>query len=434
MAPADTSPITGLSRRGFVLSSTLAAIGAATLPAFARSGVHLGLGRLKVGVIGCGGRGTGAAANILEASPNVEIWALSDVLPERTASCRSGLAGLDTEYASRAQVPEDRCYSGFDGYRKLLEHKEIDIVILASPPGFRPMQVEAAIRAGKHLFIEKPVGVDPVGIRRVMAAGEEAKSRGLCIVAGTQRRHETCYLDAMQRIKDGAIGRIVSARCYWNQGGLWMNPRQPEWSDVEWQLRNWLYFTWLSGDHIVEQHVHNLDVINWAVGTHPTSCWAMGGRQCRTSSAFGHVNDHFAVEYEYPGGQTLHSFSRQIDGCDSRVEEIVHGTDGVMTTSSGRAQISGSNAWKFSGIHNNPYVQEHVALVNAITSGKPINEAQNVAESTMTAVMGRMAAYTGKTVTWDMMMASSLDLMPPSLEFGPMPVHAVAMPGQTPLV
>lgn len=428
------TPGTGVSRRGFVVGTTLAAMGAAAFPALGHLGVHAGAGRMKVGVIGCGGRGTGAAANILEASPDVEIWALADVLPERVASCKSGLAGLDTEYAARAGVLEERCYSGFDAYQRLLEHKEIDIVILATPPGFRPMQFEAAVKAGKHIFVEKPVGVDPVGLRRVMAAGEVAKSKGLCVVAGTQRRHETCYLDAMKRLEEQQIGRLVSASCYWNQGGLWMNPRQPEWSDVEWQLRNWLYFTWLSGDHIVEQHVHNLDVINWAAGSHPVSCWAMGGRQSRTSAAYGQIHDHFAVQYEYPDGFNMTSFCRQIDGCDSRVEEVVRGTDGIMVTSSGRAEFRGGKPWKFSGRNNNPYVQEHVDLIAAITSGKTINEAQQVAESTMTAVMGRMAAYTGKTVTWEHMMKSDLDLMPSKLAFGPMAVDAVAMPGKTPLV
>jgi predicted dehydrogenase len=424
----------GVSRRGFVVGSTLAAVGAAAVPALARIGVHLGAGRMKVGVIGCGGRGTGAAANILEASPDVEIWALSDVLPERIASCRSGLAGLDSEYAQRVSVADERCYPGFDGYTKLLAQKEIDLVILATPPGFRPAQFEAAIRAGKHVFVEKPVGVDPVGVRRVLAAGEEAKAKGLCVVAGTQRRHEVCYLEAMKRLGAGMIGRPISASCYWNQGGLWMNPRQPEWSDMEWQLRNWLYFTWLSGDHIVEQHVHNLDVINWATGAHPVSCWAMGGRQSRTSAAYGHIYDHFAVQYEYPGGFNLTSFCRQIDGCDSRVEEVIRGTHGVLVTSSGRAEIRGERPWKSSTKNNNPYVQEHVALVTAIQSGKTINETRNVAESTMTAVMGRMAAYTGKTVTWDHVMQSTLDLTPARMEFGPMPVDAVAMPGKTPLV
>ncbi len=425
--------LSGLTRRGFVTGATLAAVGAAALPAFARVGVHLGAGRLKVGVIGCGGRGTGAAANVLEASRDTEIWALADVFPERIRSCAGGLAGLDSEHASRVSVTEDRCFSGFDGWKQLLEHREIDIVILATPPGFRPAQFEGAVKAGKHIFVEKPVGVDPVGVRRVMAAGEQARAKGLCVVAGTQRRHETCYLEAMKRVKDGQLGRLVSASCYWNQGGLWMNPRQPEWSDTEWQLRNWLYFTWLSGDHIVEQHVHNLDVINWATGSHPTACWAMGGRQVRTSADFGHIFDHFAVEYEYPDGVTMTSFSRQIDGCDGRVEEVLRGTDGVMHTTSGRAEIRGERAWKFTGRNNNPYVQEHVDLIEAIKSGKPINEAQAVAESTMTAVMGRMSAYTGKRVTWDHAMQSTLDLTPPGLGFGPLAIDAVATPGQTPL-
>jgi predicted dehydrogenase len=439
-APAanDPTPSTGapITRRGFVLTSAAAAVGVAggVLPAVARVGVHLGRSSLKVGVVGCGGRGTGAAANILEAAPETQIWAMADVFAERIASSKSQLAALDPEQATRAEVPAERCFTGFDGYRQLLDLKDIDIVILATPPGFRPAQFEAAVRAGKHVFVEKPVGVDPAGIRRVLAACDEADRRGLSIVAGTQRRHENCYLEAMKRLGAGFIGKITSARVYWNQGGLWMNPRQPEWSDLEWQLRNWLYFTWLSGDHIVEQHVHNLDVANWVLGATPAWCWAMGGRQVRTSPAFGHVFDHFAVEYVYPDGQTVQSYCRQIDGCDGRVEEVFVGTAGTCVLGSGRGEIVGERSWKFGGKNNNPYVQEHVDLVRSIREGKPTNEGRAVAHSTLTAIMGRMAAYTGKKVTWEQALNSALDLSRPVDGFGPMPVDAVATPGQTPLI
>lgn len=438
-AATDSTPNPGapITRRGFVLTSAAAAVGVAgggVLPAVARVGVHLGMSSLKVGVVGCGGRGTGAAANILEAAPETQIWAMADVFAERIASSKSQLAALDPEQATRAEVPAERCFTGFDGYKQLLDLKDVDIVILATPPGFRPVQFEAAVRAGKHVFVEKPVGVDPAGIRRVLAACDEADRRGLSVVAGTQRRHENCYLEAMKRLGAGFIGKITSARVYWNQGGLWMNPRQPEWSDLEWQLRNWLYFTWLSGDHIVEQHVHNLDVANWVLGATPVSCWAMGGRQVRTSPAFGHVFDHFAVEYVYPDGQTVQSYCRQIDGCDGRVEEVFVGTAGTCVLSSGRGEIVGERSWKFGGRNNNPYVQEHADLVRSIREGKPTNEGRAVAHSTLTAIMGRMAAYTGKKVTWEQALNSALDLSRPVGGFGPMPVDAVATPGQTPLI
>jgi predicted dehydrogenase len=238
----------------------------------------------------------------------------------------------------------------------------------------------------------------------------------------------------MDRLKNGAIGTITGASCYWLQGGLWMNPRRPEWTDMEWQLRNWLYFTWLSGDHIVEQHVHNIDVMNWAIGAMPLRCSAIGGRQVRTDPAYGHVFDHFAVEYEYPGGVIGNSFARQIDGCAGRVEEVFQGTDGRAASSSARAKIDGKAPWRFSGDNGNPYVHEHIDLVKAIMKDEPVNEAQRIAESTLTAIMGRMAAYTGKTVTWEQALNSTLDLTPPAYTFGPLPVPAVAVPGRTPLV
>jgi predicted dehydrogenase len=282
--------------------------------------------------------------------------------------------------------------------------------------------------------MEKPVAVDATGIQSVIASAQAAKAKRLSIVTGTQRRHERCYLEAIKRLQDGTIGKVTGARAYWNQGGLWNHARQPAWSDMEWQLRNWLYFTWLSGDHIVEQHVHNLDAMNWAIGATPLKCWAMGGRQVRTSPEYGHVFDHFAVEYEYPNGITGESYCRQIEGCADRVEEVIEGTDGRMITSSGRARIEGSKAWKFQGENPNPYVQEHVDFIKAITTSEPLNEAQRVAESTMTAIMGRMAAYTGKVVTWEQAMNSKLDLRPPAYEFGPMSVPEVAVPGKTALV
>ncbi|MCC6661061.1 MAG: Gfo/Idh/MocA family oxidoreductase [Phycisphaerales bacterium] len=421
------------SRRTFLKTAALAT-GAAALPSWAAPAHARRDTGLRIGVIGCGGRGTGAAANALEASPDARIVALGDVFPEHLSGCRSQLASLGDGFGGRGAVAEDACFLGFDAYRRVLA-AGVDLVILATPPHFRPIHLAAAVDAGKHVFAEKPVAVDPAGVRAVIASGEAAKSKGLSIVAGTQRRHERSYTEAMQRVHDGAIGRVVAARCSWNQGGLWMHERAPEWTDMEWQLRNWLYFTWLSGDHIVEQHVHNLDVVNWALGAAPVRCGSLGGRQCRTSPAYGCVFDHFATEFEYPGGVLVSSQCRQIDGCSGRVDETIYGTDGVCTTSPGAARIEGKAPWLYeaAGPHN-PYVQEHADLHAAIRLGTAVNGAAAVAASTLTAVMGRMSAYTGKAVTWEQASESALDLSPPAYEFGPLPVAEVAVPGRTPLL
>lgn len=427
----------GLNRRGFVRATgAVLGAGAALASAGELPRLHparIGASRLGVGVIGCGGRGTGAAMNILEASADTEVVALADVFRDRLDSARRELANSEG-FETRARVSDDRCFVGFDAYERLLAIPEVDIVVLATPPGFRPRHFEAAVAAGKHVFFEKPVAVDPAGVRLVLAAAEQARQKGLSVVAGTQRRHERSYQETIQRLRDGAAGRLLGARCFWNQGGLWMHPRQPAWSDMEWQLRNWLYFTWLSGDHICEQHVHNLDVVNWTLGATPVRCTAQGGRQVRTDPAFGHIYDHFAVLYEYPGEVFVTSMCRQIAGCASAVEEGFTGTEGSCRLWPGHGEISGSKAWKFAGTNPNPYVEEQRALVEAITSGKPINEAVAVAESTLTAIMGRMSAYTGKPVTWEQALNSKLDLWPGNPEMGTIPVPEVAVPGKTPLI
>ncbi|MHC4210737.1 MAG: Gfo/Idh/MocA family protein, partial [Planctomycetota bacterium] len=310
----------------------------------------------------------------------------------------------------------------------------VDMVILATPPHFRPAHFAAAVDAGKHVFMEKPVAVDPTGVRNVLAAADAADAKGLSVVAGTQRRHETCYQGVMKRIHRGQLGRPVSARCYWNMGGLWMNPPRDEWSDMEWQLRNWLYFTWLSGDHIVEQHVHNLDVVNWAVRAHPIRAMGMGGRQVRTHPDYGHIFDHFAIEYEYPDHVHLTSMCRQIDGCANRVEEVIVGSVGHSVTRSGYAVVEGPHAWRFEEENRNPYVQEQRDLIYSVNGAGPrLNETRTVAESTLTAIMGRMSAYTGKEVTWEQAMSSTLNLAPPVYEFTDLPMPPVAVPGQTEL-
>jgi len=388
---------------------------------------------LTVGVIGCGGRGTGAALNALEAGQDVRIVALGDAFADRLEGCRRGLAEAGGE---RGKVADANCFVGLDAYQAVCA-TDCDLVILATPPGFRPIHFAEAVRTGKHVFMEKPVAVDSPGIRLVIDSAKAAKDRKLCVVAGTQRRHERSYLQAMERIHRGDIGPLVAARCYWNQGGLWNVDPQDGRSDVENQMRNWLYHSWLSGDHIVEQHVHQLDVMNWGFRAHPKLVRGVGGRQARTDERkFGHIYDHFGLEYVYPGPEGFGdafalSMCRQQDGTPNRVEEVFTGTQGIAQLAPGSARFSGPKAWQFSGPDPNPYVEEHKNLQLAIRTGSGLNEGVQVAESTLTAIMGRMAAYTGQDVTWEQAMASEERLMPERLEFGPRPVAPVAVPGRT---
>lgn len=419
-----------LNRREFMIAAATTAAAGGLAPTIAAP--RRRRDTLNIGVIGCGGRGTGAAWNALEADPDTRITALADLFPDRLASSREHLAG-ETSFNGRGAVEDSHCYTGFQAYQRLLDEADVDIVVLATPPHFRPIHLEAAVAAGKHVFMEKPAAADPAGVRRAIAAAKTAEAAGLCIVAGTQRRHEASYLAAMEQVASGAIGDVTHASCYWNQGGLWVHERKSEYSDMEWQCRNWLYFCWLSGDHIVEQHVHNLDVVNWAFGATPARCLGMGGRQMRTDPKYGNIFDHFAIEYEYPDGRRALSMCRQIDGCASRVEEVISGTKGRLLTRPGFAEVSGAASWRFSAANPNPYVVEHQNLIAAIRAGSRLNEGVRVAESTLTAIMGRMSAYTGQEVTWEQALNSKLDLSPPEYAFGDLPIRPVPEPGRTPM-
>ncbi len=410
-------------RIGAVAGTTLAARGLHP-PA-----VHAaGSDAIGVGLVGCGGRGRGAAADAVKSSPGVRVVAIGDAFADRVAETRERLK----ELGEAATVPEDRSFVGLDAFQKVIATPGVDYVILATPPGFRPAHLEAAVAAGKHVFTEKPVAVDGPGIRSVLATYEAAKAKGLGVGAGTQRRHQQGYVEAIRRVREGGIGDVLAARAYWNQGALWSKPRQTSWTDLEWQMRNWLYFTWLSGDHIVEQHVHSLDVVNWAMGTHPVRAVGMGGRQSRISPDYGHGFDHFAVDYEYANGVHMMSMCRQIPDCANRVAETLVGTKGVCELDSGarRYELLGGSAYKFTGTETNAYVQEHTDLIASIRAGQPINELQTVAESTLTAIMGRISAYTGKAVLWEEALNSGEALVPANLAFGPMPVPPVPRPGQ----
>jgi predicted dehydrogenase len=414
------------SRRDFLKSS--AALGAAAfLAPLPKANFFVGgSDKLKVGAIGCGGRGSGAIADILQAVPGkVEIVALADAFKDRIDGCRGWL-----KEEHEITIPEDRCFVGLDAYKALLA-TDVDLVILATSPGFRPLHIEAAAAAGKHIFAEKPVAVCPAGVRKVLAAGKLMEEKGLAFVTGTQRRHQASYIETMKRIHEGAVGDITGGSVYWHQGGLWSHQKRAEWSAAEWQMRNWLYFVWLSGDHIVEQHVHNIDVMNWVMGGPPVKAFGMGGRQVRTDPVYGHIFDHFYIEYEFRNGVKIHSSCRQIDGCESRVEEMFFGTKG---RTNGAGRIDGETKWRYEGDNPNPYVIEHKDLVESILAGKPLNESKRIAESTLTAIMGRMSAYTGKLVTFDFAMQSQLDTFPKDLTFGDLSVPPVAVPGRTPLV
>src|SRR5437764_2331082 len=437
------SPISqlNLSRRRFLRNSSFAVAGAGAaalteLP-FVTTSHAAPDDPIRVGVVGCGGRGTGAVLNVLGAATNViypdagyhtedlkpgaqtaqrgvKIVALADVFPDRLERCRKQLQTLDLNIAS------EYCFTGFDGYKKLFAVPEDNYVILATPPHFRPMHVKAAIEAGKNVFMEKPGAVDGPGVRLLLEAGELARQKNLGIVAGTQRRHERKYQETIKRIHDGAIGDIVYACAYWNGGEIWVIERDPSWSDMEWQLRNWNYFTWLGGDHIVEQHVHNLDILNWAFNSHPIKALALGGRQARPNQNYGHIYDHFAVEYEYANGARMFSQCRQMNGCEGKVGEAVVGTKGTSNCAN-FIKTNNGKSWRFREPEVNGYQQEHQDLIASIRAGAPLNEARAIAESTLTAIMGRQSAYLGRSVEWDEALNAPTKLGPQKYEFGSLP-------------
>ena len=388
---------------------------------------------LKAGVIGCGGRGTGAALNFLSAGPNLQIVALGDTFKDRVESCREEILK-----EKKQEVPADKCFVGFDAFQKVLE-AGVDLVILATPPSFRPEHFEAAVQARKHVFMEKPVCVDPVGARSIMATAKKAEGMELCVVTGTQRRHQRDYIANWQQVAQGAIGDIVGGNVYWNQDKLWHRDQDPKWTEMEFMIRDWVNWCWLSGDHIVEQHVHNLDVAHWFTGLHPVKAVGFGSRQRRVT---GDQFDNFSVDFVYENGMHVHSMCRQINGCEINVSERLVGSKGVTNCKDTIWDLKGQVVWKYeypigqdgkpmTNVKISPYDQEHIDLVTAIRTGKPINEAEKTAISTLTAIMGRISSYTGKLVTWDEMMNSDLKLGPKVFAFGPVDVpKTVPVPGE----
>ncbi len=388
---------------------------------------------IKAGLVGCGGRGSGAAVNFLKAGNGLEIIALADLFEDRIKECRDTL-----KKEMNVEVADENCFVGFDAYEKVL-NSGIDLIILATPPHFRPKQFADAVNAGKHVFMEKPVAVDPAGARTIMAASKKAESLGLTVVTGTQRRHQKDYVETYKKIMDGTIGDIVGANAYWNQSQLWFRKKEASWSEMEAMVRDWVNWTWLSGDHIVEQHVHNLDVINWFTGKHPVKAVGFGARQRRVT---GDQYDMFSIDYVYDNGLHMHSMCRQIDGTTSNVSEYVTGTTGMSNCQNTIYNPDGTVLWTYEypkdeqgkpmdSVKISPYDQEHIDMVTAIRTNKPINEAETTAVSTLVGIMGRVSAYTGKEVTWDEMMNSDLKLGPEVYVMGPMDMAAkIPVPGE----
>lgn len=384
---------------------------------------------LKAGVIGCGGRGSGAAMNFLNSAKGVTIVALGDVFEERVTSLADKLKN-----EKDIDIPADKRFVGLDAYKKVID-SDVDVIIECSPPFFRASHFEYAVQKNKHCFLEKPLFVDAVGYRKVVAAAKQAQAKKLCIVTGTQRHHQRNYVASFQQIMDGAIGEITGGTVYWNQSMLWYRERQPGWSDFETMVKDWVNWRWLSGDHIIEQHVHNIDVFTWFSGLRPVSAVGFGSRHRRVT---GDQYDNFSIDFTMENGVHLHSMCRQIDGCSNNVSEFIQGTKGSWSTANGETVIkdlAGNVIWQFDKEdekanykQTDPYTLEHVDLISNIRKNTPIEEASETAISNMAALMGRESAYTGLETTWENMTASSLDYTPADLNIGKMDMSSYVTP------
>jgi len=441
----------GSSRRSF-LRITSALLGGAVVGANAkilRASHPGGSDEIKVALIGCGGRGSGAALNALATKGKVTLWAAADAFEDNLQAClntvnqqieRGRRDGDPLFNDSKVDVPAERQFTGFNAYQQAID-SGADVIILATPPGFRPIHFDAAVQAGKHIFTEKPLAVDAPGIRRVMAANEQAQQKNLMVAVGLQRRHDPRYVEAMKRLHDGAIGDILFTRVYWNGGGLWNRPRKPEYTEMEYQMRNWYYFNWLCGDHIVEQHIHNLDVGNWMRDMHPVEAQGMGGRQNRTGKEYGEIFDHHSVEFTYADGTKMFSQCRHMDGCATEVREHAHGTKGTIDIDDNVGALfdgpDGKSRIKSPKLDN--HHQEHHDMFAALRRGDVYNEGDYGAASTFTAILGRMATYSGKVIRWDEALKTGVDLSPESYDFAATPpivpngdgFYPIAVPGKT---
>lgn len=426
---AENSPGT-TSRRDFLTYSS-AAVAASTLAA---GGVFAAGGdTLKIGLIGAGGRGRGAAINALKADPNVKLTAICDVFDDRL---QDGLKYIlkDKVAGPKVAVTPETCFSGFDGYKKVLE-SGVDVVLLCTPPGFRPMHVEAAVKAGKHIFCEKPVAVDAPGVRSIIESAREAGRKKLNFCSGYCYRYDYAKRETVKRIYDGAIGKPLALHSTYNTGPIWWRGNDPKWSQMEYQMRNWYYYTWLSGDHIVEQACHNMDKARWLLKDEvPVSAIGHGGRQQRTDPKYGHIFDHFAIVYEFANGVKVFHFCRQQDKCVGGTIDHLIGSEGSAELMA--HEIQGPKAWTWPEKHDFSamYQNEHNELFAAIRKGNILNDGENAAKSSMMAIMGRMVAYTGRSLTWEQAFNSKENLLPAKLEWGPIETPAIAVPGVTKFV
>jgi predicted dehydrogenase len=431
-----------ITRRKFL--ETSAKISAASLFTSSNFAFARGSDKIRVGLIGCGGRGTGAGIiDCAESSEGVELVAMGDLFQDHIASApdriKSNLAERRLSVNDIYKVTPETTFVGFDAYKKVIA-SDVDLVILTTPPNFRPDHLREAVNAGKHVFMEKPVAVDPIGIRSILKSTEIAREKGLTLVAGTQMRRLQSNREIIQRIHSGAIGKINGGQCVRNGGAMrtWQvdeRVQRSEWSDMEYQIRRWLFWTWLSGDFIVEMHVHNLDIMNWALQSHPVKCMGVGGRQARTGLEYGNVYDHFSVEYLFPEDVRIEYIGTQIDNFTFRSDQRLNGTKGSVLMDFRKGIISGENPFEFNGESPDPSVLQYQEMIHSIRNGTPLNEGVQIAESTMTAILGRMSAYTGKEITWEWAMnESQLNLAPDKMQFGEVPQRPVAIPGVTDLI
>lgn len=426
-------PSSSFSRRDFLKASGATVVGAALVGQAQLRAAEPERETLRVGLVGCGGRGTGAAAQALAADSNVKLVAMGDAFGDRLQGSLEVLK-KQSEIASKIEVDPDHCFVGFDAYEKVIANS--DVVLLATPPHFRPMHLKAAIDAGKHVFAEKPVAVDAPGVRSVLASCEEARKKKLAVVSGLCLRFSKGFVDVVRRIHDGVLGEIRTLQANDFRGPIWVKPRRPEWTDMEWQMRNWYYFTWLSGDFNVEQHVHFLDVCAWIMKEeYPVSAMGLGGRQVRTGPEYGNIYDHHSVIYEYANGVKFFSNCCQIPGCRNDMSCHVMGAKGLAEISESRIRVRAERDWRYRGEDNDVYQTEHNELFASIRQGTPINNGDYMAKSTLLAIMGRMATYTGQTVTWEQAMNSAEDLSPASYDWNARPPESpIAMPGVAKLI
>lgn len=441
MQQEELNQFHGKTRRDFVKQSSLLAGGLLAAPMLSQANFFSGADKvIKIALIGCGGRGTGAAVQALSTKENVQLVAMADAFADRLNNSYNDIKGEVGDKPGRLNVKEEHKFVGFDAYQKAIALA--DVVILATPPGFRPVHFEEAVKQGKHIFMEKPVATDPAGIKKVLEAAEVAKSKKLNVVVGLQRRYQTSYREMYKRFQDGIIGDVVSMQVWWNQGALWVKPRKPEYTEMEYQMRNWYYFNWLCGDHIVEQHIHNIDVGNWFMNDYPVTAVGMGGRSVRTGKEFGEIYDHHYVEYRYGNGVVMNSQCRHWKDADSRVDEEIVGTKGRMLMD--KAVIKdhkGKVLYQFDKKQENqPYQAEHDELFAAISKGEyKFWDAERAAKTTLTAIIGRLATYSGQTIAFDKALNSGLNLQPATYAFDAAPPvvpdatgnYAYAKPGVT---